>query len=302
MSTSAPTPPMIEGISPSRLYLEKLTTKPPSLCAFLCEKFPHILPCEWERRFAQGLILDEWFNPLDIGTNYEQGRTIYYYRFLENEVVVPFDYELVFENEEFMVVDKPHFLAVTPTGEYVKETLLTRLKADTNNANLSPIHRLDRETAGLILISKNPATRSLYQGLFAQHHIHKTYHAIAHACPHTIAPTELSLHLERGEAFYTMRVNPCKPANTHTIIDTLATSEKWVKYELSPTTGKLHQLRVHLNHIGTPIRHDPYYPCIRHKDKADFSEPLQLLAKRLAFCDPVSGRVWVFESRRELDF
>ena len=301
MSLSKSMPPMIDGVSPSRLYLEKLSHQPDSLFVFLCEKFPHITPDEWRGRFGFGQVLDEDLTRLDVNARYVAGRTIYYYRILADEIVVPFEHYVLFENDEFMVVDKPHFLAVTPTGDYVKQTLLTRLKMDTNNPNLSPIHRLDRETAGLILISKNPATRHLYQALFAHHAICKVYHAICIAY-NPPASLDVSLHLERGEPFYIMRVCSHKPANTHTHIRLMDKHEGLAKYELYPTTGKLHQLRVHLAHLDMPIRHDPYYPAICHKPKGDFGSPLQLLAKRLSFTDPITAHRWEFESGRELVF
>lgn len=113
-------------------------------------------------------------------------------------------------------------------------------------------------------------------------------------------PMEVRLHLERGDPFYVMRVNADRPANTHTQIRLLATKDTLAKYELRPTTGKLHQLRVHLNHLGIPIKNDPYYPHIVHGPKDDFSRPLQLLAKRLQFDDPLTGESWLFESGQDL--
>ncbi|MBE9590512.1 pseudouridylate synthase [Moraxella sp. K127] len=298
-------PPMKDGVSPSRIYLEKLNNTPKNLLVFLCQKFPHVSFDEWWARFENGDVWSDTteggFVPLMSDAPYLHGRTIYYYRSLACEVVVPFDYQIIFENDEFMVVDKPHFLAVTPSGSYVKQTLLARLKADTGNADLSPIHRLDRETAGLILISRNVATRHRYQALFAHHAINKVYHAIATVNHNLTMPTDVRLHLERGEPFYVMCVNTDKPVNTHTHIDILAVKGDLAKYELRPTTGKLHQLRVHLNHLGTPICHDPYYPSVRHKPKDDFTSPLQLLAKHLVFDDPITGERREFTSRQELD-
>lgn len=297
-------PPMKDGVSPSRIYLEKLNNTPKNLLVFLCQKFPHVSFDEWQARFENGDVWSDTteggFVPLMSDAPYLHGRTIYYYRSLACEVVVPFDYQILFENDEFMVVDKPHFLAVTPSGNHVKQTLLTRLKADTDNANLSPIHRLDKETAGLILVSKNPATRHLYQALFANHAITKVYHAIATVNHNLTMPMDVRLHLERGEPFYLMRVNADKPANTHTHIDVLALRGNMAKYELRPSTGKLHQLRVHLNHLGMPICHDPYYPSVCHKPKDDFTHPLQLLAKYLEFKDPMTGKWHRFVSRRQL--
>ena len=296
--------PMIDGVSASVIYLEKFNNKeqpPASMFDFLCQKFPHIGADEWRRRFDDGLIFWENGVPCLFDEPYQYGRSIYYYRFLEHEIIVPFAHEIVFENQEFMVVDKPHFLTVTPSGNYVKQTLLTRLKRHSNNPDLSPIHRLDRETAGLILISKNPATRGLYQALFKSQAIKKIYHAIAPIQQNLTFPLDLHLHLTRGEPFYTMTVADDTP-NSHTHIRLIATQGDWAKYELHPTTGKLHQLRVHLNHLGLAIKNDPYYPCVRHKADGDFSQPLQLLAKSLCFIDPVTGEQMSFESKRQLAF
>lgn len=291
---------MIDGVCASTLYLQKLPYQPASLFAFLCETFTHISPSQWQERFLSGQILNSTGTPLGIDTPYRHGTHIYYYRFVANEVVVPFAYEIIFENDELMVVDKPHFLTVAPAGNYVRQTLLSRLKHATNNPHLSPIHRLDKDTAGLILISKNPATRHLYQSLFASQSIHKIYHAIAPVCPHLALPITFSTHLERGEPFYTMQINPNKPANASTHIELLQSKNSWGKYQLTPTTGKLHQLRAHLNHLGIPIKNDPYYPSVRHRHGDDFSCPLQLLAKSLAFFDPVSKCDVAFVSPRSL--
>lgn len=293
-------PPMIDGVCASRLHLEKLTAPPSTIFAFLCQHFPHISPQTWQARFNDNQVLSDTLTPLTTDTPYEHGRTIYYYRWVDDEVVVPFCHDIIFDNDEIMVVDKPHFLAVSPVGEYVKQTLLTRLKSDTGNPDLSPIHRLDRETAGLILISKNPATRHLYQALFANHAITKVYHAIAPFNDALTTPRDIHLHLERGEPFYTMRVNPDKVPNTHTHLSLLDVKGAFAKYELRPTTGKLHQLRVHLNHLGIAIKNDPYYPHVYHKAKDDFATPLQLLAKTLSLTDPVSGEHWQFVSKQEL--
>lgn len=286
------------GVSASKICLPKLPSPPNTVFEFLCERFAHVGQKAWQDRFGQGLVLAEGV-PLSLSSPYQAGQVVYYYRQVADEVVVPFCHRVLFENDDIMVVDKPHFLTVSPAGEYVKQTLLTRLKAQTGNDMLSPVHRLDKDTAGLILISKNPDTRHLYHELFAHHRIHKIYHAIAPASAQPV-PSELRLHLERGEPFYVMRVNVDKPANTHTAIRVLDTQDGLSKYELTPTTGKLHQLRVHLNHLGVPILNDPFYPTVNHRPKGDFDLPLQLLAKELCFIDPVTGDEYHFESSLSL--
>ncbi|MDO4897216.1 MAG: pseudouridine synthase [Moraxella sp.] len=289
---------LINGVSASKICLPTLANPPKTVFEFLCGRFAHIDKNTWQQRFADGLVLSGELR-LSVHSPYVAGQVVWYYRHVTDETVVPFYHQVVFENDDILVVDKPHFLTVSPAGRYVEQTLLTRLKQETNNAHLSPLHRLDKDTAGLILISKNPATRHLYHELFARCRIRKVYHAIAPACDMP-EPIELSLHLERGEPFYVMRVNPDKPANTHTTISLLETRGDWAKYELIPTTGKLHQLRVHLNHIGLPICHDPFYPVVRHRQADDFSPPLQLLAKELSFTDPITGKVCHFCSSLSL--
>lgn len=294
-------PPMIDGVSASTIYLEKMSgTQPKCLYDFLCQKFAHIDGDEWRQRFADGRVFWDDGTPASGNDVYEHGRAIYYYRSLASEVPVPFCHEILFENSALMVVDKPHFLTVTPSGQYVQQTLLTRLKKDSGNPDLSPIHRLDKETAGLILISKDPTTRGLYQSLFASRAITKLYHAIA-PYRQMLGVVDVHLHLHRGEPFYTMAVGDDTP-NSHTQIRQLSQHGEWAKYELRPTTGKLHQLRVHLNHLGIPIKNDPYYPTVCHKAADDFGSPLQLLAKSLFFIDPITGEEMSFESHRRLEF
>lgn len=298
------TPPLRQGVGASRAYLPKINPTPVSIFAYLCEKFSQVTSDVWRQRFFEQMVLDEQGIPLAMDTPYQHGRTIYYYKAVANEPVVPFCHQIIFENENLLVVDKPHFLTVAPAGRYVEQTLLSRLKNATQNPDLSPIHRLDRETAGLILFSKNPASRAFYQSLFAEQQIHKIYHAIAPFRADLALPCDLSLHLQRGEPFYTMTINPDAPPNTHTHIERIAISDdgRFAKYRLSPSTGKLHQLRVHLNHLGIPICNDSFYPVVRHKADDDFSKPLQLLAKTLEFVDPLTGERHYFESPQELDF
>ena len=219
---------------------------------------------------------------------------------MSDETPVPFAHEIIYENTHIMAVDKPHFLTVSPAGSYVRQTLLTRLKATTGNAELTPIHRLDRDTAGLILFSKKADTRHLYQALFAHQRIRKIYHAIAPTHPDLTFPLTLSLHLTRSNPFYTMQVDDTKAANTHTQIALIKHHGALAKYELQPSTGKLHQLRVHMAHLGIAIHNDPYYPNIHHRADNDFSAPLQLLAKSLYFSDPISGETLSLHSRRML--
>ena len=292
------TPPMMDGVTASKVYLPQLQsqTQPASIYHYLVQEFPHIDASEWLQRFQDGLILDARGQVLTIDTPYTAKQHIYYYRFLAHEIHVPFQEQILFENEHLIVADKPHFLTVSPSGSYLQETLLVRLKKRTGNPDLTPIHRLDRETAGIVLISKQKSSRGAYQQLFAERQVEKTYEAIAPHDTNLQFPQSVSLRMEKGQPFYTMSVTAGE-ANSLTHIELIQHKGSWAHYRLKPHTGKQHQLRVHLNHLGIPIKNDPFYPVVQHKADDDFTSPLQLLAKEIAFVDPITKQeIWFSSS------
>lgn len=293
------TPPMINGVTASKVFLPALHSQPQRIYDYLVREFQHITASEWQQRFQDGLIIDAEGHALDIDTAYRPQTHIYYYRFLAHEIHVPFQEVILFENDHLLVVDKPHFLTVSPSGNYLQETLLVRLKKLTHNPDLTPIHRLDRETAGVMLISKQKSSRGVYQQLFAERQVAKTYEAIAPFRPELTFPQELALRMEKGEPFYTMTVVEGVP-NSQTYIELLEHNDQWAHYRLHPHTGKQHQLRVHLNYLGIPIKNDPFYPTVKHKADDDFTSPLQLLAKQIAFLDPINQEKMQFQSGFEL--
>jgi len=293
------TPPLINGVSASKVFLPNDVSEL-TIFEYLCVQFPHIQAIEWQQRFEDGLIYASDGMKLSIQDRYTPNTFIFYYRFLAHEIHVPFEHQILFEDEHLLVVDKPHFLTMSPTGHYVQETLLVRLKKQTGYAELTPIHRLDRETAGVVLFCKKAESRGIYQQLFAERKVQKTYHAIAAYRPEIKFPMSLELHMEKGHPFYTMRVNYDKTANTETFIELLEHNFQHAKYQLSPKTGKQHQLRVHLNHLNIPILNDSFYPTVLHKADDDFNHPLQLLAKEISFIDPISNLQRIFRSNHEL--
>lgn len=288
-------PPMINGVTASKVFLPMLENTPLTIFNFLCAEFPHILISEWMQRFQDQLIIDQNGQVLSIDTPYQANQHIFYYRFLAHEVKVPFLEKILFENEDLLVVDKPHFLTMSPTGQYVQETLLVRLKKTTGNPDLTPIHRLDRETAGIVLLSKRPETRGLYQQMFADRIVQKIYHAIAPYDEKLTFPLNLKLRMDKGHPFFTMQVIDGK-SNSETTIELLEHNTEWAKYKLNPKTGKQHQLRVHLNYLNIPIKNDLFYPVVKHQDCDDYSMPLQLLAKEIRFIDPINKQEMYFNS------
>ncbi len=296
-STADFIPPMINGVSASKVYLQLSSAR--TVYAYLCQQFPHISAAEWQSRFQDGLVYDAHGQRLHIDSPFQAHTHCFYYRFLAHEVTVPFQHQILFENEDLLVVDKPHFLTMSPTGQYVQQTLLVRLKQQTGNEQLTPIHRLDRETAGVVLFSKQPASRGLYQQMFAERQVRKTYHAIAPFRADLSFPCTTRYRMEKGQPFYTMQVVDGVP-NSETDIELLAHNGHLAKYLLKPVTGKQHQLRVHLNQLGIAILNDPFYPQVQHKMEDDFSAPLQLLAKDICFQDPISKATMAFSSQFDL--
>jgi tRNA pseudouridine32 synthase/23S rRNA pseudouridine746 synthase len=271
------------------------------LIDFLVARMPGVGRDEWLARLRRGDVLDEQGLALPLTAQAQAGERFYYYRQLPNEAVIPFEAQILFQDELLLVADKPHFLPIMPAGRYVRETLLARLKQSTGLATLTPIHRLDRETAGLVLFSLQPATRGAYHALFRERSVEKVYEAIAPFRPDLSWPlTRRSRLQERADAFMQME-ELAGEANAETQITLLAQHGELASYELRPLTGQKHQLRVHMNALGLPIQGDRIYPQLwPEQAQPNYSEPLQLLAKAIAFTDPCTGQRRVFETRLTL--
>ena len=218
---------------------------------------------------------------------------------MPDEQRIPFDEVILFQDEQLIVVDKPHFLPVMPSGGYLAETVLVRLKQKLGIDTLVPVHRIDRDTAGLVMFSVQPETRGAYHALFSQRSVKKTYEAIAPWREGLALPmTRESRIVEAGHFMLQHEVSG--PPNAVTQIEVLQVRGGLARYQLQPVTGKRHQLRVHMAALGLPILGDGLYPTLTPEGQVDYAHPLQLLARRIEFVDPVSGQVRQFESRRSL--
>ena len=298
---------MRDGVSPSCLALPRVRQSPwPALIDHLAERLPRISRSEWTERMQAGSVLGEDGQPLAPDAPYVGGARVYYWRELPHEDPIPFEATVLFEDAHLVVADKPHFLPVTPGGRYVRETLLVRLKAQLGCADLSPLHRIDRETAGLVLLCKRPQDRDAYQSLFRERRVDKVYEAVAGWREALQFPLTRRSHiLEDEQAFYRMReAQPDEglPPNSETRIECVRQEGARALYRLFPVSGKRHQLRVHMHGLGLPIEGDQFYPVVRRgpNDSEDFAEPLQLLARSITFTDPVTGQPRQFESGLEL--
>ncbi|OBI83042.1 pseudouridine synthase [Mycobacterium sp. E740] len=230
-----------------------------------------------------------------VGTVLPPGAFVYLYRELRDEVPVPFDIPVLYRDDDIVVVDKPHFLATMPRGRHVAQTALVRLRRDLDLPDLSPAHRLDRLTAGVLLFTTRREVRGAYQSLFAHGAVRKTYLAHSNGLVHVDLPVTVRSRIVKRRGQLQAIEEPGEP-NAETLVEAHGDG----LYRLTPRTGRTHQLRVHMASLGLPITDDPLYPDVIDVAPDDFSRPMRLLAQVLQFTDPVTGRPRKFTSMRTL--
>jgi tRNA pseudouridine32 synthase/23S rRNA pseudouridine746 synthase len=304
---SEPTqPPTRKGVSPSTVALPSGPW--PTVLDFLTVRLPKVSREDWALRMQQGDVVDAQGLPVPPDAAFRPQTKLYYWRHLPFEHPVPFEEAIVFQDEHLLVADKPHFLPVTPKGRHLQETLLVRLKRRTGIDTLAPMHRIDLETAGLVAFTIQPTTRNAYQALFRNKQVQKRYQAIAPLAPGWVPGMQLrrQSHMADGEHFMRMQElaerSDQPNADTHIQLD--ETAHGLGLFTLSPVTGQRHQLRVHMAALGMPLCGDRIYPVLQPMpapDEApDHRRPLQLLARHMAFDDPVTGQARSFTSTRSL--
>ena len=289
--------PMRDGVAPSYLYLPE--GKWPDLITFMVARFPDVTEASWRERMARKEVVDGDGKALAPHSPFKRGLRIFYYRELEAETPIPFKEEILFMDQHLVVVDKPHFLPMIPTGRFLHETLLVRLKKTLGEAALTPIHRLDRETAGVVIFSRNEGSRGAYQSMFQKRVIEKEYEALAPRLHGRDFPFTYRSRMVDGDKFFIMKEAAGEP-NSETIIDVIEHRADATLYRLFPHTGRKHQLRLHLASLGVPILNDAFYPVALPCKQDDVSRPLKLLARAISFIDPLSGDWRAFRSGRSL--
>ena len=291
-------PPTRNGVGPSCVGLP--AGHWPTILDFLVQRFPAQPRALWMQRMAQGLVVDEFARPVTAGRNYEAHLRVYYYRDCDTEARIPFDEVVLHQDDHLVVVDKPHHLPVVPSGRYLQETVLVRLKRKLGLDTLVPIHRIDRDTAGLVMFSVQAQTRDAYQALFRERQIHKSYEAVAPRRDDLALPLVRRSRIVQGTHFLLQCEAEDGAPNVTTHVELLRTMGPLALYRLRPVSGHRHQLRVHMAALGIPIVGDGLYPVLTPQSDL-FPEPaLQLLARSLSFTDPLSGQMRRFESRRTL--
>ncbi|GGE90551.1 pseudouridylate synthase [Mycetocola zhadangensis] len=226
---------------------------------------------------------------------------VWFHRDLREEASVPGKIAVVHRDERIVVIDKPPFLSTIPRGRHVQQSVVVRLRAELGLPELSPLHRLDRVTSGLLILATEKRWRAPYQTLFQRGEVRKVYRALAAHRPELDLPVTVSNHLVKQRGRMQGEIVAGEPANSESLVEleTVIGGTEAV-YRLTPRTGRMHQLRLHMWSLGIPISGDPLYPVVRDVSVDDFEHPLQLLASELSFTDPVDGAFRRFEAVRAL--
>ncbi|MBW0104192.1 pseudouridine synthase [Pseudonocardia sp. KRD291] len=295
--------PQRHGLDPARLRTPDDGSTWPTMRAHLLDRLPRVDPARLDEMLAGGEIVGTE-GPLRPDSPFAPGTFLWLHRDLPDEVTVPFEIGIVHRDDDVLVVDKPHFLATIPRGRHVLETALVRLRRQLDLPALSPAHRLDRATAGLLLLVVRPELRGAYQTMFAKRRVAKTYEAIAPYPPSLELPRTVRSRIVKERGVF-QAVTEDGPVNAETLVELDGHRDgpdgsALARYRLTPYTGRTHQLRVHMSGLGVPILGDDFYPDLRERPLSDFDRPLQLLARTLEFTDPVSGELRRFSSRRTL--
>jgi tRNA pseudouridine32 synthase/23S rRNA pseudouridine746 synthase len=292
---SQPPLPYRDGLAPLRIRLPHDDSSV-LLLDYLQREHPGD---DWVTMLTAGEVVDEKARPWTVESRYAPGRFVHFHRVPAPETTVPFELDVLYDAEGIVVVDKPHFLATIPRGMHVTETATVRLRRLLDCPDLTPAHRLDRATAGVLIFTRSRELRRPYQELFSSRAVLKEYEAVAGFDPYLEFPRVVRSRILKDHGVMVAREEPGEP-NSETRIELVERLGDTARYRLFPHTGRTHQLRIHLSSLGIPIKGDPYYPIYTRTAADDFGSPLQLLARAVEFDDPITGARRRFESRRTL--
>ncbi len=268
------------------------------MSAWLRHKCP--APVDVDRLLADSRFVYGDGRPVLADDDYRPHTFVWFHRDLREEVEVPGELTILHRDERLVVVDKPPFLSTIPRGQHVRQSVVVRLRDELGLPELSPMHRLDRVTSGVLMMATQRRWRGAYQGLFEHRRVHKTYLALAPWRDDLSLPVTVRNHIHKTRGVLRAEVVPDAPVNAETIVEVESRLGDLAVYRLTPLTGRTHQLRLHLNGLGIPMVGDPLYPEVHEVSVDDFTRPLQLLASTLEFVDPVDGSERRFVSARRL--
>ncbi len=169
---------------------------------------------------------------------------------LKQEAIEKMKPETIYEDEKVLVLNKPSGLLSMAKGEYTAEPTL-------EDYGLL-VHRLDRDTSGVVILAKDEETQKMLRKQFQDRKAHKTYYAVVEGCP-KLDEAMIDLPIARNVKHPTTFIVDANGKPSQTYYKVIKKGEKNSLVELRPTTGRTHQLRVHMNYLGTPILGDRVY-------------------------------------------
>lgn len=226
-----------------------------------------------------------------------------------NLIPVPFDLDIVFEDQHLIIVNKPHGVVVHPSAGHHCDTLVNYLLHHTGLSTINPsrpgiVHRIDKDTSGLLIVAKDNKTHENLAKQFFHHQTTREYEAIIWGVPESNSGKinqPVGRHPVNRKKF-AVRENG-KNAITHWRV--LRNYKYLCLVECKLETGRTHQIRIHMNSIGHPLLGDPLYGKYRNYDGKLPKESIAFLkgfsrqalhAKSLGFTHPISGKVMRFET------
>ena len=188
-------------------------------------------------------FVDESGRPVRADDPWVPHRFVWFHRDLRDEPEVTAPIHVVHRDERLVVVDKPPFLSSIPRGRHVMQSVVVRLRAELDLPELSPLHRLDRVTSGLLMLATEARWRGPYQTMFEHRAVHKTYWALAPLRDDLTLPVVVRDHLRKERGSWQAEVVPGAPANAETLVELESEVDGRGVYRLTPRTGRTHQLR-----------------------------------------------------------
>ena len=323
MSRRQPPPlPPREGLSPSRVRVpnrQPMTAYEVVLHAVLTQRHRHPDdgPNAVLQRFREHQVALRDVPQVHPYQMLDPGTDVWFYRKPAPEPELPFEAQVIYRDEYLTVVDKPPFMAVTPRGRHITQTLIVQQRRRTGNEELSPAHRLDRLTSGLVVCTNHAEIRGQYQQLFEQRRVSKVYHALVPYNAHIADQVSrcasegrdfqwssrikkrvgvLQAQTVEGPPNTVTRVLSVEPLSSPAVSGPSGRLGTLARYVLQPLTGKTHQLRVHMAAAGVPILNDPLYPAVLPDAPDNTAAPLALRAAKLGFVDPLTGEPRTFRA------
>lgn len=238
-----------------------------TLLTYYSQRYRHSTPQEWQERIASGQILLDGM-PVAAETVLNAGQRLTYHRLPWQEPDVPLSFQVLYEDADLFIIEKPAGLPVLPGGGFLENTLLYRLQQHYPQETPVPIHRLGRGTSGLMLLARSSLAkaklseqmRSNTLGTSAEHRIRKTYRALIGKSD---LPDRLTLTYPIGKVFHPVLGYVYGAVAdglfAHSEVQVVRRSDTSTLVEVTILTGRPHQIRIHLATAGYPLLGDPLY-------------------------------------------